>query len=288
MSINDQEVDLLRRIADGVSATTGEAFFRLLVQHLCKALRTDFACISEFDSANPERLRAFAFFGGDKFFNEIEYDLAGTPCGEALETGCASYPRGVQSSFPQDYQLVDLGVESYLGIAIRGSSCQPLGILSVMSLSPMENVGNAETILNIFAARVSAELERRRAEARLQESQRFAQRIAETTPNVLFVYDVVEQRNVYANDRSMDVLGYTPAEISEMGDQFIPRFLHPEDIASLQKLGAEYATRRDGEVFEHVFRMRHKNGPLLDARHKPDLVVRGSTARCAPRSLKRP
>ena len=31
-------------------------------------------------------------------------------------------------------------------------------------------------------------------------------------------------------------------------------------------------------------RMRLENAPLLDARHKPDLVVRGSTARCAPRS----
>ena len=31
-------------------------------------------------------------------------------------------------------------------------------------------------------------------------------------------------------------------------------------------------------------RMRSANAPLLDARHKPDLLVRASTARCAPRS----
>ena len=260
MPIDDQEVDLLRSIADGISTTSGDSFFRLLVQHLCKALKTDFACISELDARNPERLRAFAFYGGDKFFDEIEYDLAGTPCGEALASGHAVYRCGVQSAFPRDQQLVDMGVESYLGIALKGSSSQPLGILSVMSHSAMDNFSSAETVLNIFAARLSPELERRRAEARLQESQRFAQRIAETTPNVLFVFDLVERRNVYANNRSVDVLGYTPDEISEMGENFLPRFLHPDDIASLQKLSAEYATRRDGEVFEHVFRMRHKNG----------------------------
>jgi PAS domain S-box-containing protein len=258
--INDQEVDLLRSIAEGVSAARGETFFRLLVQHLSKALGTDFACVSELNSAHPEKLRAFACFGDDKFFDEIEYDLAGTPCEEALTSGRALYPHGVQTAFPEDYQLIEMGVQSYLGVALTGSNRQPLGILSVMSLSPMENVSNAETILSIFAARVSTELERRRAEAKLQESQRFSQRIAETTPNVLFVYDIVERRNVYANDRSVDVLGYTPAEIEEMGDNFLPRFLHPDDIASLQKLATEYATRRDGEVFEHVFRMRHKNG----------------------------
>ena len=54
--------------------------------------------------------------------------------------------------------------------------------------------------------------------------------------------------------------GYTPDEISDMGENFLARFMHPDDFASLAKLGAEYATRKDGEVFEHVFRMRHKNG----------------------------
>src|SRR4030095_1130272 len=109
-------------------------------------------------------------------------------------------------------------------------------------------------------SRVSLELERRRAEAKLQESERFAERIAMTTPNVLFVYDLVERRNVYANARTIDVLGYTPQEISDMGENFLPQFLHPDDLGSLQRLAAEYATRQDGEVFEHVFRMRHKNG----------------------------
>jgi hypothetical protein len=114
----------------------GEAFFRLLVQHLCKALKTDFACVSELDASNPDRLRAFAFYGGDKFFDEVAYDLAGTPCGAALASGRASYPLGVQSAFPQDYQLVEMGVESYLGVALTDSNRQPLGILSVMSHSP--------------------------------------------------------------------------------------------------------------------------------------------------------
>src|SRR5262249_37300341 len=105
-----------------------------------------------------------------------------------------------------------------------------------------------------------AELERRRAEADLKESRRFMQRIAETTPNVLFVYDLIEHRSIYTNERSTDVIGYTPKEIEEMGQGFIPGLMHPEDLAKLPSLGKDYAGRNDGEVFEHVFRMRHKNG----------------------------
>ena len=36
--------------------------------------------------------------------------------------------------------------------------------------------------------------------------------------------------------------------------------MHPDDIALLPMLEREYALRRDGEVFEHVFRFKHKNG----------------------------
>jgi PAS domain S-box-containing protein len=260
LPIEDQDFELLRRIAAGVSIATDEPFFRLLVHHLCTALKTDFACVAELDPDNPNRLRAFAFFGGDKFLDEVEYDLAGTPCEVALASGRALYPHSVQSAFPQDCQLVEMGVESYLGVALADSKGQPLGILSVMSASPMENVTTKESILDIFASRLAPELERRRSEAKLQESQRFTQRITETTPNVLFVYDLIERRNVYANDRSVEILGYTPAEITEMGENFLQRFMHPDDLASLQKLGEEHLTRRDGEVFEHVFRMRHKSG----------------------------
>ena len=86
----------------------------------------------------------------------------------------------------------------------------------------------------------------RRVESDLEASQRFAQRIAETTPNVLFVYDVIERRNVYANERSEDVIGYTPKEIEDMGDNFISQLMNPDDFASLPSLAQEYATRGDG------------------------------------------
>ena len=331
--------DLLRHIAAGVSAATGETFFRLLAQELCLALQTDFACIGELRVNNQGTVQTIAMFAAGQFSDGLDYELAGTPCREAVMSGHCSYPRSVQSFFPADRLLVDMGIESYIGVALTGSTGEPVGVMSVMSRRPLNNVNTAETILSIFASRAAAELERRRweralrgseiwnrailsalpdtifvldcrgviqhcyakdagklslppesvagkkledvlspeaaglilqssrtlepdgaavveysllvlgqprfyeartvsfggdnfliivrdvtdrrsAEADLKESRRFAQRIAETTPNILFVYDVIERRNVYANERSSEVLGYTPKEIEDMGDNF--------------------------------------------------------------------
>src|SRR5215510_335508 len=94
----DKETDdRLRNIAAGVSAATGEAFFRLLTQHLCLALKTDFACVGELQGTNLDTVRTIAMFDGAQFSEGMEYALAGTPCREAVTSGRCSYPRGVQS-----------------------------------------------------------------------------------------------------------------------------------------------------------------------------------------------
>jgi PAS domain S-box-containing protein len=102
--------------------------------------------------------------------------------------------------------------------------------------------------------------EARRATNALEESRYFVQRLAETIPNVVFLYDLTTQRNVYVNERSEAILGYTAQEVMEMGDQFVPRTMHPDDVAALPRLGHMYSRAKDGEIFEHLFRFRHKNG----------------------------
>jgi len=100
----------------------------------------------------------------------------------------------------------------------------------------------------------------KRATSALEQSRYFTQRLGETIPAVLFLYDLVERRNVYVNERSEVVLGYTPQEVLDMGDQFLARTMHPDDMTALSRLDQFYARVRDGEIFEHVFRFRHKNG----------------------------
>ena len=72
--------------------------------------------------------------------------------------------KDVQKQFPEDRALVEMGVWSYVGIPPFDSSGKPLGLLTAMSCKKLDNPQQLESLLQIFAVRASAELERKLAE----------------------------------------------------------------------------------------------------------------------------
>ncbi|MDX2230311.1 MAG: PAS domain-containing protein [Leptolyngbyaceae cyanobacterium bins.349] len=100
----------------------------------------------------------------------------------------------------------------------------------------------------------------KQTEMRLRERQYFIEQITDTVPGVLYVYDLLEQRNVYANLQSAETLGYTPAEIQAMGRNFFAQLMHPEDLSRLPQQMERLQMLRDGETLEFEFRMRRADG----------------------------
>jgi PAS domain S-box-containing protein len=98
----------------------------------------------------------------------------------------------------------------------------------------------------------------KQAEAALQASQRFVERIANTSPNLLFVYDESEQRNVYSNREITDTLGYTSAEVENMGSNLLPTIIHPDDLAKFPEYFQHLENAPDGEVVEYEYRVRDR------------------------------
>ncbi len=102
--------------------------------------------------------------------------------------------------------------------------------------------------------------ERKETAAALRESERFTQQIAEASPNILYVYDLIEQKNVYANASLTHILGYTTEELQAMGPQMLATLMHPEDFSKRSDYLQQVETGCEGEIFEIEYRMRHKNG----------------------------
>ncbi|MEG4200270.1 PAS domain-containing protein [Microcoleus sp. Pol12A5] len=110
-------------------------------------------------------------------------------------------------------------------------------------------------------ALLEAEIEeRKRIEAQLRESQHWLSTVIKTNPNLLYVYDLIEERSLYINREIYSDIGYTFEEIQEMAATFIPKLIHPDDIPAFSEQRKKLETAKDGESFDFEYRIQHKNG----------------------------
>ncbi|MEG5174916.1 PAS domain-containing protein [Microcoleus sp. B3-D7] len=110
-------------------------------------------------------------------------------------------------------------------------------------------------------ALLEAEIEeRKRIEAQLRESQHWLSAVIKTNPNLLYLYDLIEDKSLYINREIYSDIGYTFEEIQEMTATFIPKLIHPDDIPAFLEQRKKIETAKDGESFDFEYRIQHKNG----------------------------
>ncbi|MGF1460924.1 MAG: PAS domain S-box protein [Leptolyngbyaceae cyanobacterium] len=155
----------LQRLVAGTARTTGEDFFPALVQNLAEALAVEYSLVAELIDC---RLETLAFWAHGALQANFSHEPALGPCGRALQDAQYFCRDAVQSWFPDDDLLAEMGVEGYLGLALESNSGEAMGVLCIMSARPLQVLQNYEPLLQIFAARAAAELERQRTESALK------------------------------------------------------------------------------------------------------------------------
>ncbi|MBN4085313.1 sigma 54-interacting transcriptional regulator, partial [Flavobacteriaceae bacterium AH-315-B10] len=115
-------------------------------------------------------------------------------------------------------------------------------------------------IKNAFKLKIEKD-KNKQAEKAIRESQAFNESLLQTSPDIIYIYDIIERKNVYSNDGIMRVLGYTVKEIQAFGENLISKLMHPDDFVVYQnEILPRYQTAKDGELIEHQYRMKYKNG----------------------------
>jgi PAS domain S-box-containing protein len=119
--------------------------------------------------------------------------------------------------------------------------------------------------LEITRDRVEQTVQERTAELKqtayaLRGSQKFAQSIADTTPDFLYVYDILERRNRYFNRETTTFLGTSSDQISAMHDFLLAPRVHPDDITRLRHHHAQFTHEGAGEPREIEFRIADAQG----------------------------
>ena len=163
--------ELLAAVAEGTAAAVGDEFLRCLAQHVAEAFAAKLVLIAEASDPSGTHVRALAAWYDGAFIEEpFEYDTAGTPCAVMTDYPWVAFPEALTERFPEDQVAIDLGLQSYLAVCLRSSDNVHLGHLAVLDSRPMEASEEDAAALRIFAARASAELERRNQARALAES----------------------------------------------------------------------------------------------------------------------
>jgi PAS domain S-box-containing protein len=245
----------LRKIDEGTAATTGAEFFHSLVKNLAEALQTQYAFVSKFVEGNRPRVRTLAFWKGDGFLDNFEYDLLHTPCERVLAGEVCLFPEKVQDLFPEHREdLAKLGVESYLAIPVSDRSGKVMGHLAVMDTKPMHDDPRVLSVFKIFGVRAGAELERERMEVQIKENEERLQDLFDEAP-IAYVYEGVDSKLLRVNRTAMKSLGITADQVAGLyGRDFVPNT--PD------------AQRRLKEAFASVGKGIDTSGVVLELRRK--------------------
>jgi formate hydrogenlyase transcriptional activator len=277
--------ELLRAIIQGTVAVTGVEFFRSLVRHLAQGLHVRWVFVAE---CLPNlRARSLAFWQENKFGEDFEYALPGTPCMEVAKGRTCHVPDRLAEVFPDDKGMLEMGTVSYLGVPLVNSEKRIIGHLVVFDDKPMPADPLALSVMETFAARAGAELERKQADEemrrlrdelaarKLAELEREKQRISDQLQEagealaaseerfrdlfdeapIAYVNEGLDTRFIRANCAAMRILGIKPEEVAgTYGKSFIP------DTPDAQ--------RRLREALESIGRGTDTSGVVLELRRK--------------------
>src|SRR4051812_15914253 len=159
------------QVAKLVAATVGNNFFSSLIEHLAKALGGDCVYVAEIVEERLPRLRTIAVYRDGGPADDFEQDLPGSGASHVLTDGLFAWSKDVRVLFPADPVLEELAAEGYVGIRLADSAGQVIGLIGLIGKNPLQHLTVAKSVMEAFAARAAAELERKRTEDGLRESE---------------------------------------------------------------------------------------------------------------------
>lgn len=102
--------------------------------------------------------------------------------------------------------------------------------------------------------------DRKRIERLLNERQYFLQKILDTEPGTVYIYDLDQRSNLYINRHWLHAYGYTQEETQAMGDELLVTVIHPEDLPLVAAYHEEWRQAGEGDIREIEYRIRTKAG----------------------------
>ena len=202
----------LQSLVEGAAAKTGANFFPALVEYIAKALNVRFVFVTR---ALKDQLKIEVSCIDGTINPSSVIGLHTSPCAVTIHKGSFECPNLTEFGFADSVVVKELGAVSYFGLAITKADGQKIGSICILDDKPIGDIPRANAILRVFAARVSAEMERFEALESLRElNQQLESRVEERT-----------QALQYANQK-LSVTNAELARATKLKDEFLANMSH--------------------------------------------------------------
>ncbi|MHA6289396.1 sensor histidine kinase [Maricaulis sp. CAU 1757] len=215
--------DRFTRLNFLLSRESGNSFLKAFVRHVAEAFDADTAYLARIDATHT-RMQTVAVSSNDTLSDNFCYQLAGTPCGEAMQSGATVYDDNVAGHFRRDYMLGELGVRAYVGMPLYNGT-QTVGIAVVTFKRAIDMADDVLSVLSHYRRRLSAEI------LGVESGQRAELAISGTSDGIIDWCLLTDQ--IYISPRGRELLGYQAREFTAAADLFLG-LIHQDDCRRLR------------------------------------------------------
>jgi len=149
-------------ILESTVGTKGQDFFDKIVKELSSWLDCEIALVGEI--LNENTVKAIAMVVDGEPTTYFSYSLAGSPCQTVIRDGFTVIPERICELFPENRILAKIKAEGYVGALLKDRVGVPIGLLVAISRSKLTLPERADQVMNVLAAKASAEIEQIRIE----------------------------------------------------------------------------------------------------------------------------
>lgn len=100
-----------------------------------------------------------------------------------------------------------------------------------------------------------------------------------TCPNIIYLFDIRQRRNLFLAGQIQNLLGYSRRDIERMGKSILPSLLHPDDADRVDRHMARFSESWEGATFTLEYRMRHRDGKYRRMVSRDTVIDRDSEGR---------
>jgi PAS domain S-box-containing protein len=167
---------------------------------------------------------------------------------------------------------------------IRGQALKKFLLGFTQDVVKVSSINAEIDLLLLGASTTSTEFFIEILRRQIAEQSKLASKLIEASPAITFLFDTVNNRQVFVSGKVLSVMGYTPEELIEMGSNFLLQLIHPRDLENLINHMQSFLKENSNETKQFEVRFKHKDGTYRwlrtyvvifnrDAHGKPEYIL---------------